>query len=80
MRQRMAVAITQLLQLFLFVVPDARFGALGDAGIGLSADPNSMHFNASNLTFAENLGVSVTFTPWLRALGLTDVSWIFIRI
>ncbi len=59
---------------FLRIVPDARFGALGDAGIALSADPNSMHFNASNLTFAEkDLSVSVTFTPWLRALGLTDV-------
>lgn len=59
---------------FLRIVPDARFGALGDAGLALSPDPNSLHFNASNLVFAEkDLGVSATFTPWLRALGLNDV-------
>lgn len=59
---------------FLRIVPDARFGALGDAGMALSPDPNSLHFNASNLVFAEkDLGVSATFTPWLRALGLNDV-------
>ena len=59
---------------FLRIVPDARSGALGDAGIGLSADANAMHFNASKLAFAEeNLSVSATYSPWLRALGLTDV-------
>ena len=59
---------------FLRIIPDARSAALGDAGIGLSADPNAMFFNSSKLTFAEDdLGVSLTYTPWLRALGLTDV-------
>jgi hypothetical protein len=59
---------------FLRIIPDARFGALGDAGIAISADPNSLHFNASNLAFAErDLSISATYTPWLRALGLTDV-------
>jgi len=59
---------------FLRIVPDARFGAMGDVGIAMPADPNSMHFNASMLTFApKDFSVSATFTPWLRALGLTDV-------
>ena len=59
---------------FLRIVPDARFGALGDAGIALDADPNSLHFNASNLTFAQkDMSISATYTPWLRALGLNDV-------
>jgi hypothetical protein len=59
---------------FLRIVPDARFGAMGDVGIAMSADPNSMHFNASNLTFApKDFSISATFTPWLRALGLNDV-------
>lgn len=59
---------------FLRIIPDARFGALGDAGIAISADPNSLHFNASNLAFAErDMSISATYTPWLRALGLTDV-------
>lgn len=59
---------------FLRIIPDARFGAMGDAGIAVSPDPNSMHFNAANLAFSQkDLGVSVTYTPWLRALGLNDV-------
>ena len=59
---------------FLRIIPDARSAALGDAGIGLSADPNAVFFNASKLTSAENnLGLSLTYTPWLRSLGLNDV-------
>ncbi len=59
---------------FLRIVPDARSGAMGDAGIAISADPNALHFNASKLAFSEkDFGLSVTYTPWLRELGLTDV-------
>ncbi len=59
---------------FLRIVPDARSGAMGDVGLAISADPNAMHFNASKLAFAENdVAVSATYTPWLRALGLQDV-------
>ncbi|MCP3932782.1 MAG: PorV/PorQ family protein, partial [Bacteroidetes bacterium] len=59
---------------FLRIVADARSGAMGDAGIAISADANTMHFNTSKLAFAENdLGISATYTPWLRALGLQDV-------
>ncbi len=59
---------------FLRIVPDARSGGMGDVGLAISADPNAMHFNASKLAFAEkDLALSVTYTPWLRALGLTDV-------
>jgi len=59
---------------FLRITPDARSGGMGDAGIALTADPNAMHFNASKLVYAENeLGLSATYTPWLRSLGLNDV-------
>jgi len=59
---------------FLRIVPDARAGAMGDVGLATSADPNAMHFNASKLAFVENdVAVSATYTPWLRALGLQDV-------
>jgi Type IX secretion system protein PorV len=59
---------------FLRIVADARSGAMGDAGLATSADANSMHFNASKLVFADkDMGVGVTYTPWLRALGLNDV-------
>ena len=59
---------------FLRIIADARSGAMGDAGIGLSPDANAMQFNASKLAFAEDkTGISATYTPWLRALGLNDV-------
>ncbi len=59
---------------FLRIVSDARAGAMGDAGIATSADPNALHFNDSKLVFADKeIGISATYTPWLRALGLNDV-------
>jgi hypothetical protein len=59
---------------FLRITPDARSGAMGDVGIAVSADPNTMHFNTSKLVYSEqNSGVSATYTPWLRALGLNDM-------
>ncbi len=59
---------------FLRIIPDARSGAMGDVGIAISPDANAMHFNTSKLAFADkDLGISATYTPWLRALGLQDV-------
>ncbi len=59
---------------FLRIVPDARSGAMGDVGIALSPDANSMALNASKLANVKNdISVSATYTPWLRALGLQDV-------
>lgn len=59
---------------FLRINPDARSGAMGDAGLATSTDPNAMHFNASKLAFADQpFAVSATYTPWLRAIGLNDV-------
>ncbi len=59
---------------FLRIIPDARSGAMGDVGIGLSPDPNAMHFNAAKLAFTEqDMSLSATYTPWLRDLGLSDV-------
>lgn len=59
---------------FLRIVSDARSGAMGDVGIAISADPNGIQHNAAKLAFVENqFAVSATYTPWLRALGLSDV-------
>ncbi len=59
---------------FLRINPDARSGAMGDVGIGLSPDANAIHFNASKLAFAnQNFGASLTYTPWLRNLGVNDI-------
>lgn len=59
---------------FLRINPDARSGAMGDVGIAISPDANSLHFNASKLAFADqDFGASATYTPWLRNLGIDDI-------
>jgi len=59
---------------FLRIAPDARGGAMGDVGIALSPNSNAMHYNASNLVYAEEeTAMSVTYTPWLRELNLNDI-------
>ena len=59
---------------FLRIVPDARGGAMGDAGIAVSPDATSMFFNASKLAFSEQTtGLGISYTPWLQNLGLNDI-------
>ena len=54
---------------FLLIGPDARAGAMGDVGVATNPDINSMHWNPAKFAFIENdLGVSISFVPWLRAL------------
>ncbi len=54
---------------FLLIAPDARAGALGDAGVASSPDMNSMHWNPAKYAFMEQeMGVALSYTPWLRAL------------
>lgn len=59
---------------FLRITPDARSGAMGDAGVAISPDANSMHINSSKLAFVDqDFALSATYSPWLRSLGLQDV-------
>lgn len=59
---------------FLRIAPDARGGAMGDVGIAITPNANSMHYNASGLVFAEEeTSLAVTYTPWLRDLNLNDI-------
>ncbi len=54
---------------FLRISPDARSGAMGDAGIALSPDANAQYWDVAKLPFAtKNYGVSATYTPWLKDL------------
>ena len=54
---------------FLRIDPDARSGALGDAGIAISPDANAQYWNVAKLPFADkNYGLSMTYTPWLKDL------------
>ncbi len=64
---------------FLRIDPDARSGAMGDIGIALSGDANSIYWNTAKIPFNEkNTALSVTYTPWLKELVndifLADIS------
>ena len=59
---------------FLRISPDARSGGMGDVGIATSADANSAFWNLAKTPFNVNQGgLALTYTPWLKDLGLNDV-------
>ncbi len=54
---------------FLRIAPDARSGAMGDVGVAITPDANSIQWNAAKLVFAKSpSAISMTYTPWLRQL------------
>ncbi len=54
---------------FLIISPDSRAGGMGDAGVASLPDANSIHWNPSKMAFLKKkMGLSVSYTPWLRAL------------
>lgn len=59
---------------FLRISPDARTGGMGDLSLATSPDANSGFYNLAKIPFNESqAGVGVTYTPWLKDLGLNDV-------
>ena len=58
----------------LRISPDARAGGMGDMGIATSPDANSSFWNQAKIPFAkERSAIALTYTPWLKDLGLNDV-------
>jgi Type IX secretion system protein PorV len=59
---------------FLRISPDARAGGMGEVGIATSPDANSSFWNIGKVAFNESkAGAGITYTPWLKDLGLNDV-------
>lgn len=59
---------------FLTIAPDARSGALGDAGVAISPDANTIHWNPAKLAFQpKQTGFGLSYTPWLSQL-VNDIS------
>ncbi|BAV08312.1 hypothetical protein FLA_4348 [Filimonas lacunae] len=59
---------------FLRISPDARAGGMGETGVSTSPNANSQFYNVAKYAFVHDLsGVSATYTPWLKDLGLKDV-------
>jgi hypothetical protein len=56
---------------FLRISPDARSGGMGDAGIALSPDANSVFYNQAKIPFAKNkTAIGATYTPWLKEVHI----------
>jgi len=54
---------------FLIIAPDARAGAMGDAGVSSSPDVYSMHWNpAKYAVFEKDMSIGLSYSPWLRNL------------
>ncbi len=63
---------------FLMISPDSRAGGMGDAGVASSPDANSIHWNPAKLAFLDKkMGLSISYTPWLRAL-VPDINLAYI--
>ena len=59
---------------FLLITPDARSGAMGDAGVAVAGDVNSASINPSKLAFLDQpYGFAVSYSPWLKSL-VPDIS------
>jgi hypothetical protein len=55
---------------FLNLVPDARAGAMGEAGAATQPDANSISSNPAKLAFlAAPFGIALSYTPWLKGLA-----------
>jgi hypothetical protein len=56
---------------FLMIAPDARGGAMGDAGVSSEPDAYSMHYNPAKYAFIKkDMGIGMSYSPWLK--GLTN--------
>ena len=76
MGQRTSVVTTAVP--FLMISPDARAGAMGDAGVSSSPDANSQHWNPAKYAFIDkNMGFSFSYSPWLRAL-VSDINLAYV--
>lgn len=54
---------------FLLIGPDSKAGAMGEAGVAVAPDANSIHWNPAKLAFTEgNAGTSLSYSPWLQRL------------
>jgi hypothetical protein len=59
---------------FLQISPDARAGGIGDLGIATQPDASSTWYNLAKTPFnTKDIGAGLTYTPWLKDLGLQDV-------
>ena len=63
----------------LLIAPDAVSSGMGDVGVASTPDAYSAHWNNAKFAFIEGtMGVSTTFTPWLRNLNVGDMNLLYL--
>lgn len=63
----------------IMVSPDATASGMGDVGVASKPDANSQHWNNAKLAFVEDKGgFAMTYTPWLRKLGVADMNLLYL--
>lgn len=63
----------------LLIAPDAIAGAMGDVGAASTPDAYSAHWNNAKFAFIDNeMGLSTTYTPWLRNLNVSDMNLLYL--
>ncbi|THU39212.1 type IX secretion system outer membrane channel protein PorV [Niastella caeni] len=69
-QENSSINITTTAVPFLRISPDARSGGMGDAGIAISPDANSVFYNQAKIPFAKKrAAVGATYTPWLKEVA-----------
>lgn len=66
-QENQSINITTTAVPFLRISPDARSGAMGDAGIAVSPDANSIYHNQAKTIFiTAKTGIAATYSPWMK--------------
>jgi hypothetical protein len=59
---------------FLRISPDSRAGGMGELSTATTPDVNAQFYNLAKYPFSKTKGgMGLTYTPWLKDLGLNDV-------
>lgn len=65
----------------LLIASDAISGAMGDVGAATTPDMYSGHWNNAKFAFIDSkFGVSTTYTPWLRNIGVGDMNLLYLSL
>ena len=63
----------------LLIAPDAVSSGMGDVGVATTPDAYSAHWNNAKFAFIDGtMGLSTTFTPWLRNLKVGDMNLLYL--
>ena len=63
----------------LLIAPDARSGGMGDVGVASTPDVYSAHWNNAKFAFIDDdMGMGMSYVPWLRKLGAADMNLLYL--